>query len=839
MNKVLPALLPTLAFAIAPAIAHAEPLQLAQNGKPNATIVLQKDAPKIMQIAAADLQKYIQKISGVELPLKTDGKDAPGITLNIGKTDSAKNGDLPDAKLNPETYAIRLRGDDVYFAANYPTPTAFAVYSFLQNNLGVRWFAPGEDWEWVPRSTPGALKVDAKSVVKTPDFSPRVWSSHGWTPDWVAWQQRNKTIASERLVRRNFQNNMYRVFPPSKYAKTHPEYYPLVNGKRWIPDSDDYRYWWPCIGNPDVQRITVEYIRQWFKDHPDQDSFSLGMDDIAYMCSDDLCRAMDAHPDDYEKRKFSDRFYKFINIIAKEVKKTNPDKYIGTLVYNIARELPEDVMKMEDNVFGFITQNVATWHNPEIKKADITLTREWAKRMKHLSRYDYFGMGTFAPRIYPHAIDEAIKLDHSLGFDGMYVEMYTFLPHTAPMIWTFAQQQWDASQNVDTLLNEFYAKMYPSTTQLMKSYFDLMEKSWNTAREGHVGWVHRNIIGQATSISAEDARRGLEILDKAYAQAKTPIEKRRIDVSRGGLKYASYAILEYDLARRIAALPINSKADAEQGLAMLREFAGLVKDRDPYWLAARERKDLLGENLRGLYNMKLSNGESYLQTNTAQLDSPAIPGAIRIAEWYRRNQPQEASRVVSDLLARFPQSAIADTMTAWNWIAENKPASLLKNGDFESRAANTKPAAQADWKTEGAPAGWSTWSSLGSGKFTTSSGFENGGNGVHILAPPTDNAVVLQNADVTPGKKYMGQVWVKVDNQLAAASVTLTLRLRAKGGWYTGDKTTFTTSASSTDNWQPLMIATTIPEGVTGLAFMLGVRSTSATFDNAVLYEIG
>src|SRR5690606_2789569 len=137
MNKVLF----TLLLSAAPSFAVAAPLTFVQDGKPNATIVVQADAPAPVQAAGADLQKYIQKISGVLLPLKTDGKDAPGITLNVGKTESATAADLPDAKLNPETYAIRQRGDDVYFAGNYPSPTAFAVHSFLQDQLGVRWFA--------------------------------------------------------------------------------------------------------------------------------------------------------------------------------------------------------------------------------------------------------------------------------------------------------------------------------------------------------------------------------------------------------------------------------------------------------------------------------------------------------------------------------------------------------------------------------------------------------------------------------------------------------------------------------------------------------------------------
>src|SRR5690606_30335281 len=81
---------------------YAGPLTLVEDGKPNATIVIEANAPAPIKVAGADLQKYIQKISGVQLPLKTDGKTVDGITLNIGKTDSATAADLPDAALNPE-----------------------------------------------------------------------------------------------------------------------------------------------------------------------------------------------------------------------------------------------------------------------------------------------------------------------------------------------------------------------------------------------------------------------------------------------------------------------------------------------------------------------------------------------------------------------------------------------------------------------------------------------------------------------------------------------------------------------------------------------------------------
>ncbi|NLF18696.1 MAG: hypothetical protein GX595_15800, partial [Lentisphaerae bacterium] len=46
-----------------------------------------------------------------------------------------------------------------------------------------------------------------------PGTSPRVWSGHAWTPDWKAWSLRNKAVLSEVVPRRQFQNNLHRVFP--------------------------------------------------------------------------------------------------------------------------------------------------------------------------------------------------------------------------------------------------------------------------------------------------------------------------------------------------------------------------------------------------------------------------------------------------------------------------------------------------------------------------------------------------------------------------------------------------------------------------------------------------
>jgi len=148
--------------------AGADTVVLARDGQPAATIVLQAGAEVKVKQAALDLQKYVRQICGVTLPVVEDGRQVDGSGLYIGNCEPSADEDLPAADLNPESYAIRAREGDLYFAARWPTPVCFAVYSFIEDDLGVRWFAPGNLWEWVPQGNQGELTVDVESRVVAP-----------------------------------------------------------------------------------------------------------------------------------------------------------------------------------------------------------------------------------------------------------------------------------------------------------------------------------------------------------------------------------------------------------------------------------------------------------------------------------------------------------------------------------------------------------------------------------------------------------------------------------------------------------------------------------------------
>ncbi len=826
-----------LSLAASQAPAAAAQITLAHNGKPAATIVMPANGTERMEQAAADLQTYVRKICGVELPIARDGKRVEGTGLYIGQCETTTATDLPDARLNPESYAIHVRDGNVYFTGRYPTPACFAVMSFIEDTLGVRWFAPGDAWEYVPAGKAGELQVDVADRVKVPDTSPRIWSGHNFAESWIRWNLRNKTVSGELIPRRQFQNNLYRVFPPSKYAKTHPEYYPLFKGKRWIPPSDSYRYWRPCESNPDVIRLTVEAARKYFDTHPDGDSFSLGMDDIAYMCDCPKCRALDAHPDSYEKREFSDRHYKFVNAVAREVARTHPDRYIGTLIYSIARKPPETVEKLEDNVFGFITEVSASWYNPETREQDHALTAEWAKRCKHLSRYDYFGLGTVTPRYYPHTMAEQMRFDKSLGMEGYYAELNTFLPHTAPMIWAFAKMEWDASLDIDTLLDEYFTRMFGTAAPTMARYFDLLERAWNNPPPGRTDWEHRNIFMQAQAISPEAVDQGVALLDAADAQAETPVVRQRIEVIRAALLYAGYAIKRYALSEDLIDNPVSNAEQADKALAQCQDLMHMCTEREPFWDFCMQRDDIFGENLRGLA------AKNYLMIGkVANLERGGWIGALRLLDSYEKNRPDQLAQLKTQLTSS-SHCRDSELLKAWFSVTSKKPANLLRDPGFEEgKLAVTREADKPGPRTS--QAAWSIYSDGGRGVLSKESCKGRQGSTAACVVHGRSGSVFVQAVrDVKPGQRYLAFAWARTKWVGKDSRGFLAVRYQTPtGAWHPSNRFDGQVYAISQGDWQRLILLTTVPEGAGRLVFMIGAKNQSddepVLFDDTALYRL-
>ena len=127
---------------------------LFQDGKTEWKIGISPKAAPAEQYAAQELQTALQKISGAEFPILKSETFPDGNTIIIGSPDSTpqireKADALKLKKGNTEELAVYTLGGNLYLAGNNPRGALYAVYSFLQNQLGVRWFWPGDDGEFI------------------------------------------------------------------------------------------------------------------------------------------------------------------------------------------------------------------------------------------------------------------------------------------------------------------------------------------------------------------------------------------------------------------------------------------------------------------------------------------------------------------------------------------------------------------------------------------------------------------------------------------------------------------------------------------------------------------
>jgi hypothetical protein len=141
-------------FAVA--MAHAE-LNIVKDGESEYSIVV---APKPLQItmqAAKDFQTYLEKTTGVKIPILKTGTTGEKPCVVIGDCAAARTAGINAANLPPEGFVIKTIGKNLFIVGrdtagsgnsdHWKTApqsgTWYGVARFLEDFLDVRWFFRG------------------------------------------------------------------------------------------------------------------------------------------------------------------------------------------------------------------------------------------------------------------------------------------------------------------------------------------------------------------------------------------------------------------------------------------------------------------------------------------------------------------------------------------------------------------------------------------------------------------------------------------------------------------------------------------------------------------------
>ncbi|MGK0198685.1 MAG: hypothetical protein ACI91J_001962, partial [Yoonia sp.] len=351
-------------------------------------VVVASDALSVATAAAKELAHYVGVITDRELPVVSlsgfDQSEASGLSFFVGQKAAAQvlghdpsPWKLEEWLLKTVPAGVVLAGHDEKgspWSSSTAAGSMLAVYTLLDDYLGVRWFWPGEFGEHVPRKPEAILPVF--DVRTNPAFEIRNVSL-GYSS---IYHTKTFNDASRRWVRRNrlgwvrsavFGHSWFDAFNlrNDESFKTHPEWFALVNGKRRPPQL--------CTTHPEVIDRMVAHVL-----NGKQDIRHISPSDGGGFCECERCRALDVPgllSYDGKTVQLSDRIFTYANEIARRVREANPEKGCGMFAYTFYNRPPQNIKKLEPNLYLSFVYQSAAHRDPEHLKLWRESVAGWQK----------------------------------------------------------------------------------------------------------------------------------------------------------------------------------------------------------------------------------------------------------------------------------------------------------------------------------------------------------------------------------------------------------------------------------------------------------------------------
>ncbi|MBP5300652.1 MAG: DUF4838 domain-containing protein [Victivallales bacterium] len=515
MNKYFVYIALNIIFiAIIGSSVHAEIPFVVDGDATNRFIVTDYDPVPVAQFAARELGEYLEKITGAVIFNEIGLADRFTGAIVVGYGPLARKYGLTLEGLKPDGFRIVTKGKFLFIygvdrqvdrpvlagvthmakihsydwrndiSAFGECGTLYGVYYFLREYCGVRWFAPGELGEVCPKQTD--LVIPEIDITVNPDFEYRITGLglFNYNHDSSRWYHR-AGFGAPRPVEIN-----HSFYLMNKYQKEHPEWFALLkDGRRDFNVTCEGRGSL-CLSNPELLQAYIQEARSYFDHHPEQEIFCVMPNDwFNQICECPECQAQA----DYDKPiygQFSNYVWNFVNEVAKEVKKTHPDKFIGCCAYNSYMMIPDRV-ELEDNIAVMQTKalyyrfdDFYRWRNDE-------LAYDWAKKTKRFYIWDYYCWDSTQPHLTGLPIAFAHWLSTDLcnlkgttrGFFFCGDEKPPFYQFPVPAHNSFMQYLtgrllWDSSLDVDALIDDYCEKYFGPAAAPMKCYWTRAEELW-------------------------------------------------------------------------------------------------------------------------------------------------------------------------------------------------------------------------------------------------------------------------------------------------------------------------------------------------------------------------
>ena len=448
---------------------------LFSKGKSDYRIELSENASESEKWAAAELQNAIKETSGVELPFTVSAGNSPKIIIGYTENLAQLTG-IQEPANTDESFFYLNAGPDIYIFGGRQRGTMYGVFSFLEKELGCRWYTPKVTV--IPKRE--ELKFEFYGRTEKPGIRVRNdFYFEAFDPVWAARNKMNGTLDFAEVPRKQpgsvegywAVHTFYPLMPPDEFFGKHPEYYSLIDGKRIYERAQ------LCLSNPDVLRIITERIRERMRKSPGFLIYDVSQNDWGNPCQCDNCQSI--------AKKYggeSGILIWFVNQVAEAVEKEFPDKFVGTLAYQYTRQAPVNINPRKNVVVRLCSIECCVAHDFECTENQSFLTdlQQWSAIAPHLYIWDYvvnFGhyllplpnFATLQPKIKAFQKNNAIGIMEQAAYQsrgGEFAELRAYL---------ISKILWNPDCNTEEVVNDFLAGYYGRSGKYIRQYFDLLQ----------------------------------------------------------------------------------------------------------------------------------------------------------------------------------------------------------------------------------------------------------------------------------------------------------------------------------------------------------------------------
>jgi hypothetical protein len=505
---------------------------LVEKGHGRAVIIVPEKPSPVVADAARVLRDHIKQMAGAELPIRTEdrmtgspSRDLAWVLVGEGKL-AGKLG-LTSKGLGPggivqaaRGNVLALFGTDAHTPAD-PNGTRYAVTTFLEGRLGVRYLWPGDLGKVVPRRE--TITVADFRHRYAPKLAQRRIRSMGYhqrtqvgldrlgftkaeyerlladaqrtqvaAPDWFGWHRLGGTL--------NLRAG--HAFPHlwAKYGKDHPDWFALQSdGSRDQSRNPDRARL--CVSNADlIAPIAREKIEELNR-NPNLLGVSIAPNDGGRpaFCTCPKCEALDSARGrkvllwdfskgsrrDFEHVSLTDRMVYFWNAVAARVARVHPDKLLVVDAYSVYAAPPVERKLHPNLVVRFAP---LAYHAEDYRQQSL---REWdgwsraAKRIFFRPNLMLAGRRDGLPLLYVHKFGKDFRYLADHGMMG--TDFDACCHHWATQglnYYVVARLHWNPDQDVSAIVADYCRAGFGPAARSVRRYFAGLEALLDEAAAG-------------------------------------------------------------------------------------------------------------------------------------------------------------------------------------------------------------------------------------------------------------------------------------------------------------------------------------------------------------------